>query len=63
MTLENPDIRRSLHSLVGRVDLQLLFQYFDKLIELHRFSKAPLNKRIFIEDMLIRCQEILVQPT
>ena len=63
ITLENPDIRRSLHSLIGRVDLQSLFQYFDKLIELHRFSKAPLNRRLFIEDMLIRCQEILVQPT
>ena len=63
VTLENPDIRRTLHSLVGRVDLQSLFQYLDKLIELHRFSKAPLNKRLFIEDMLIRCQEILVQPT
>ncbi len=63
VTLENLDIRRTLHSLVGRVDLQLLFQYMDKLIELHRFSKAPLNKRLFIEDMLIRCQETLVQPT
>ena len=63
VTLENPDIRRTLHSLVGRVDLQSLFQYLDKLLELHRFSKAPLNKRLFIEDMLIRCQEMLVQPT
>ena len=62
VTLENPDIRRSLHSLVGRVDLHLLFGFMDKLIELRRFSSAPLNKRLFIEDMLIRCQEILEQP-
>ncbi len=62
VTLENPDIRRSLHSLVGRVDLHSLFRYMDKLTELRRFSSAPLNKRLFIEDMLIRCQEILVQP-
>ncbi len=60
VTLENPDIRRALHSLVGRVDLQSLFQYLDKLIELHRLSKAPLNKRLFIEEMLIGCQEVLV---
>ncbi len=62
VTLENPDIRRSLHSLVGRVDLHLLFRFMDKLIELRRFSSAPLNKRLFIEDMLIRCQEVLEQP-
>ena len=62
VTLENPDIRRSLHSLVGRVDLHLLFKFMDKLIELRRFSSAPLNKRLFIEDMLIRCQEVLEQP-
>jgi DNA polymerase-3 subunit delta' len=62
VTLENPDIRRSLHSLVGRVDLHSLFRYMDKLIELRRFSSAPLNKRLFIEDMLIRCQEVLEQP-
>ncbi|MEM7400924.1 MAG: DNA polymerase III subunit delta' [Pseudomonadota bacterium] len=62
ITLENPDIRRSLHSLVGRVDLHLLFRFMDKLIELRRFSSAPLNKRLFIEDMLIRCQEVLEQP-
>ena len=61
-TLENPDIRRSLHSLVGRVDLHSLFRFMDKLIELRRFSSAPLNKRLFIEDMLIRCQEIFEQP-
>lgn len=63
ITLENPDIRRSLHSLVGRVDLQSLFRYMEKLIEFRRLSGAPLNKRLFIEDMLIRCQEIIVQPT
>ena len=62
ITLENPDIRRSLHSLVGRVDLHLLFRFMDKLIEMRRFSSAPLNKRLFIEDMLIRCQEVLEQP-
>ncbi|MGH1537260.1 MAG: DNA polymerase III subunit delta' [Gammaproteobacteria bacterium] len=62
VTLENPDIRRSLHSLVGRVDLHSLFRFMDKLIELRRFSSAPLNKRLFIEDMLIRCQEALEQP-
>ncbi len=62
VTLENPDIRRSLHSLVGQVDLHLLFRFMDKLIELRRFSTAPLNKRLFIEDMLIRCQEVLEQP-
>jgi len=59
VTLENPDIRRSLHSLVGRVDLHSTFKFMDKLIELRRFSSAPLNKRLFIEDMLIRCQELL----
>jgi len=62
ITLENPDIRRSLHSLVGLVDLHSLFRYMDKLIELRRFSSAPLNKRLFVEDMLIRCQEVLEQP-
>lgn len=62
VTLENPDIRRSLHSLVGRVDLHSLFRFMDKLVELRRFSNAPLNKRLFIEDMLIRCQEVLGQP-
>ena len=62
VTLENADFRRSLHSLVGRVDLHLLFRFMDKLIELRRFSSAPLNKRLFIEDMLIRCQEVLEQP-
>ncbi len=62
ITLENPDIRRSLHSLVGLVDLHSLFRFMDKLIELRRFSNAPLNKRLFIEDMLIRCQEVLEQP-
>ncbi len=62
VTLENLDIRRSLHSLVGQVDLHLLFRFMDKLIELRRFSTAPLNKRLFIEDMLIRCQEVLEQP-
>ncbi|MFK7815844.1 MAG: DNA polymerase III subunit delta' [Gammaproteobacteria bacterium] len=62
VTLENPDIRRSLHSLVARVDLHSLFRFMDKLIELRRFSSAPLNKRLFIEDMLIRCQEIFEQP-
>ncbi len=62
VTLENPDIRRSLHSLEGRVDLHSLFNFMDKLIELRRFSSAPLNKRLFIEDMLIRCQEMLEHP-
>ena len=62
ITLENPDIRRSLHSLVGRVDLHLLFRFMDKLIELRRFSSAPLNKRLFIEDMLIRCKDVIEQP-
>ncbi len=59
ITLENPDFRRSLHSLVGQVDLQSLSQYIQKLIEFRRFTDAPLNKRLFIEDMLIRCQDIL----
>lgn len=58
VTLENPDIRRSLHSLEGRVDLQSLSDYMQKLIEFRRFSDAPLNKRLFIEDMLVRCQEL-----
>jgi len=62
VTLENPDFRRSLHSLVGRVDLQLLFRYLGKLIEFRRFSSAPLNKRLFIEDMLVQCQEIIEKP-
>ena len=62
VTLENPDIRRSLHSLAGRVDLHLLFSFMDKLIELRRFSSAPLNKRLFIEDMLIRCQDMFEKP-
>lgn len=59
VTLENSDIRRSLHSLVGRVDLQSLFGYLGKLVEFRRFSAAPLNKRLFIEDMLIQCQNTL----
>ena len=62
VTLENPDFRRSLHSLVGQVDLQLLFRFLGKLIEFRRFSSASLNKRLFIEDMLIQCQEILIKP-
>lgn len=62
VTLENPDFRRSLHSLVGRVDLQLLFRFLGKLIEFRRFSSTPLNKRLFIEDMLVQCQDILVKP-
>ena len=62
VTLENPDIRRSLHSLAGRVDLHSLFRFMDKLTELRRFSSAPLNKRLFIEDMLIRCQDIFEKP-
>ncbi len=61
-TLENPDFRRSLHSLKGRVDLHSLFRFMDKLIEFRRFSSAPLNKRLFIEDMLLRCREVLKQP-
>ncbi len=62
VTLENPDIHRSLHSLVGRVDLGLLFDFLHKLAELHRLSNAPLNRRLFIEDMLIRCRDTLKQP-
>lgn len=62
VTLENPDIHSSLLSLVSQIDLQSLFRYLDRLTELSRFSDAPLNKRLFIEDMLIRCREILRQP-
>ncbi len=62
VTLENPDIHSNLLNLVSQIDLQSLFRYLDRLTELSRFSDAPLNKRLFIEDMLIRCQEILRQP-
>lgn len=59
VTLENPDFQADLRSLASQVSLQPLFRYLDKLIEFRRFSNTALNRRLFIEDMLIRCQEIL----
>ena len=61
MHLENPDLYQGLHQLVGRVNVSLLFGFWDKLIELRRLATTPLNKRLFIEDMLIRCQECLFE--
>ncbi len=59
VTLENPDLCEDLRSLVGRISVRTLSRYLDKLVEFRRFSNTALNKRLFIEDMLIHCQEML----
>lgn len=61
-TIENPDIIQTLHGMTGQVDLQSLFRYLDRLAESRRIARAPMNRRLFIEDMLVQCQQSLQRP-
>ncbi len=58
-TIENPDITQSLHGIAEHVDLQSLFGCLGRLAESRRIARAPMNQRLFIEDMLVQCQQSL----
>ena len=59
VTLENPDFYRSSLALAARLEVPLLLDLWDWLLDRRRIFDASLNRRLFIEEMLLRSRQLL----
>jgi len=55
-SLENPDFYRHLLALAPRMTVSSLQQLWEFLLQRSRIFDASLNRRLFIEDVLIQCR-------
>ena len=61
-TFENMDMIKCLRDIAGQMDLQAMLDCMERLAEARRIARAPLNRRLLIEDMLIQCRRALRSP-
>ena len=59
VTLENPDFYRSLLALAPRLEVPLLLELWDWLLDRKKIFDTSLNRRLFIEDLLLRSRQLL----
>ena len=57
VTLENPDFYRHLLALAPRMTFLSLQQLWEFLLQRSRIFDASLNRRLFVEDLLIHCHK------
>lgn len=60
-TVENPDVLEGLQELARQAAPRSLFACLDRLAESRRIVSASMNQRLFVENMLVQCQQSL-QP-
>ena len=59
ITLENPDFYRSLLALAPRLEVPLLLDFWDWLLNHKRIFDNSLNRRLFVEGLLVRGRRLL----
>ena len=62
-TIENPDVLEGLQSLAQQATPDSLFDCLDRLTESRRIVSTSINQRLFVENMLIQCQQSLQPPS
>ncbi len=62
-TIENPDLLERLQSLAQQAAPHPLFDCLDQLTESRRIVSTSMNQRLFIENMLVQCQQSLQPPS
>ena len=59
VTLENPDFYRSLLALAPRLEVPLLLELWDWLLDRRKIFDNSLNRRLFVEELLLRSRQML----
>ena len=62
-TIENPDVLESLQNLAQQATPHSLFDCLDQLTDSKRIVSASMNQRLFVENMLVQCQQSLQPPS
>ena len=62
-TIENPDVLEGLQNLAQQTTPPCLFDCLDQLAESRRIASVSMNQRLFIENMLVQCQQSLQPPS
>ncbi len=58
ITLENPDFYRSLLAITPHLEVPLLLDLWDWLLQRKRIFDNSLNRRLFVEDLLLHCRQL-----
>ena len=61
ITLENPDFYRSILALAPRMQVPLLLEYWEIIMERKKIFDKSLNRRLFVESMLIHCHKLALR--
>ena len=61
ITLENPDFYRSLLALAPRMQVPLLLEYWGIVMERKKIFDKSLNRRLFIESLMIHCHKLALK--
>lgn len=61
ITLENPDFYRSLLALAPRMQVPLLLEYWEIVMERKKIFDKSLNRRLFVESLLIHCHKLALK--
>ena len=61
-TIENPDMLKGLQKLARLSVPHSLFDCLDQLAESRRIASPSMNQRLFIENMLVQCQNSMQLP-
>ena len=59
ITLENPDFYRSLLALAPRLEVPLLLDFWDWLLDRKRKFDNSLNRRLVVEELFLKSQQLL----
>ena len=59
VTLENPDFYRSLLALAPRLEVPLLLELWDWLLDRNKIFDNSVNRRLFIEEILLRSRQLI----
>lgn len=59
VTLENPDFYRSLLALAPRLEVPLLLDLWDWLLDRKKIFDKSLNRRLFVEELLLHSRQLL----
>lgn len=57
-TLQNPDFKKSLQALAGRLELKQVYAFYDALLEAHSQLSSQINKQLMLEQLLIRWSQL-----
>ena len=56
--LYNPDLKQSLQELTQKLNLQGLFEFYDKLLQTKSIPGSNLNRQLFFEEVLINWSQL-----